>query len=95
MAPLHIRDITNSAYICNTLQCSKNRNFIFLVCHNSAQNANVWKSQSTRKGAFVQEGRCPRGHLSGGKGALVRERGVRPDTCDNMLTTSATLSMPQ
>ena len=37
---LHIRDITYSAHICHTLQCSK-RHFIFLLCDNSLWGRDV------------------------------------------------------
>jgi len=81
-APLNTRDITNSAYICNTLQCSK----IFLhswcittVCdtemsvHKCVKEPVSWE--------FVREGTCPReggifwGALFGG----TCPGGIRPD----------------
>jgi len=70
-APLHIRDIINSAYICNTLQCSKTdilyywfilQQFVTTRC----QCTNVRKNQPTGGGAFIREGTCRKGRLSGG-----------------------------
>jgi len=73
MAPLYIRDITNSAYICNTLQFSKT-DILYSWCDTTVCDREMLvrkcvKEPVNRRGCFtgialVLEGVPVQGHLS-------------------------------
>jgi len=62
----------NSAYICNTLQYIKVKQTFYLsgvlqqfVTETSVTSGCKCVKEPVKHGAFVQDGRCPRRHLSG------------------------------
>jgi len=71
---LHIRDITNSTYICNTLQYSKTDILYSWTCHNSLCHRDVSAQMRERASR-------PRRCLSGKAGVLGRLSGRGHQSC--------------